>query len=147
MRREVDIPPIWLALALLSAWGSSLIWAEPGLGWLAVAVIVVGVALMLSGVVSMVLARTTFVPRRDPSALVTSGLFSVTRNPIYLGDALILLGAILYWGAWMALPLMPVFLVLITRRYILDEERRLRAAFSPEFDAWAARVPRWIWRI
>ena len=46
----------------------------------------------------------------------------------------------------LALPLVPLFMVWITRRYILDEEARLRAAFGPDYEAWAARVPRWIWR-
>ena len=92
-------------------------------------------------------ARTTFVPRRDPEALVTAGLFGISRNPIYLADALILLGAVLYWGAVLALPLVPMFMVLITYRYIHDEEDRLRRGFGPEYEAWAASVPRWFWRI
>ena len=96
--------------------------------------------------VGMVRARTTFIPRRDPAALVTGGLFGITRNPIYLADVMILAGAILWWGALLALPLVPLFMVWITRRYILDEEARLRAAFGPDYEAWAARVPRWIWR-
>jgi len=100
--------------------------------------------LMLLAVAQMALARTTFIPRRDPAALVVGGVFRVSRNPIYLGDALILTGAILYWGAWLALPLVPLFGVWITRRYILDEEARLRRGFGAGFDDWAARVPRWI---
>ena len=94
----------------------------------------------------MVRARTTFVPRRDPQRLVTGGLFRFSRNPIYLADAMILAGAILFWGAVLALPLIALFMALITFRYIHDEETRLRATFGPEFEVWAARVPRWFWR-
>jgi protein-S-isoprenylcysteine O-methyltransferase Ste14 len=44
----------------------------------------------------------------------------------------------------LALPLLPAFVWIITRRFILPEEARLRAAFGAEFDRWAARTPRWI---
>jgi protein-S-isoprenylcysteine O-methyltransferase Ste14 len=147
MLKEMDIPPLWLALALAFSWGLGGIWSVAGLGLAGMALIGAGLGLMGVAVATMVLARTTFVPRRAPAVLVTGGVFGFSRNPIYLGDALILTGAILYWGALLALPLVPAFMVLITRRYILDEEARLRARFGPEFAAWATRVPRWIGRI
>jgi protein-S-isoprenylcysteine O-methyltransferase Ste14 len=43
--------------------------------------------------------------------------------------------------------LLAVFVWVIERRFILDEEARLRAAFGPEFDAWAARTARWLNRV
>ena len=147
MMRQIDIPPLWLALALGLAWGLGRVWSVSGLAWVGAGVVLVGAAMMAAAVVAMVLARTTFVPRRDPEALVTAGLFGISRNPIYLADALILLGAVLYWGAVLALPLVPMFMVLITYRYIHDEEDRLRRGFGPEYEAWAASVPRWFWRI
>jgi protein-S-isoprenylcysteine O-methyltransferase Ste14 len=83
------------------------------------------------GVVMMALARrtdgagtTTIIPRRNPSALVTGGLFAWSRNPIYLADALILLGAILWLDAVLALPLVAGFVWLIQTRFIRDEEAR-----------------------
>ncbi|MBL9050839.1 MAG: isoprenylcysteine carboxylmethyltransferase family protein, partial [Tabrizicola sp.] len=86
------------------------------------------------------------VPRRDPSALVTQGVFSFSRNPIYLSDALILLGAILWLDAVPALPLVASFAWLIQTRFIRDEETRLTLAFGPEFDLWAGRTRRWFGR-
>lgn len=147
MLREIDIPPLWLVLALGASWALSLVWQGPSLGWLALGVIGLGLALMGAAVLVMVLARTTVIPRRNPGALVTSGPFRISRNPIYLGDALILTGAVAWWGAWLALPLVPLFMVLITRRYILNEEDRLRSTFGTAYDDWAARVPRWFWRV
>ena len=117
--RSLDIPPVWLALALL---------------------------LMLAALAQMLLARTTFMPRRDPQALVVTGVFALSRNPIYLADVLILTGAILYWGAVLALPVIPAFVALITRRYIRDEETRLQAGFGLAATEYFATVPRWIWR-
>ena len=146
MIKEIDIPPLWLALALGVAWGLSRVWSVSGLEGLGAGLILGGIGLLLSAVGSMVLARTSFVPRRDPTALVTGGLFRFSRNPIYLADAMILAGAILSWGAMLALPLIPLFMALITFRYIHDEEARLRSAFGAEYAAWAAHVPRWFWR-
>ena len=146
MIRELDIPPLWLALALAASWGLGRVWTVPGVEGFGAALVLAGVVMMGLAVAGMVLARTTFVPRRDPAALVTGGLFAITRNPIYLADAMILAGAALYWGALLALPLVPLFMVWITRRYILDEEARLRAAFGAQYEVWAARVPRWVWR-
>lgn len=146
MIRDIDIPPLWLALALAASWALGRLWPMPGLEGFGAALIVAGIGVIVFALGGMVRARTTFVPRRDPAALVTGGLFRLTRNPIYLADAMILAGAILVWGAVLALPLVPAFMALITQRYILDEEARLRAAFGPQYEAWAAQVPRWLWR-
>jgi protein-S-isoprenylcysteine O-methyltransferase Ste14 len=97
-------------------------------------------------VAQMALHRTTVIPRRNPSALVTTGLFSLSRNPIYLADATILLGAILWLDAVLALPLLFSFVWLIQTRFIRDEEVRLTQGFGPEFDLWAARTRRWLGR-
>lgn len=143
MLREMDIPPLWLGLALGLSWGLSWLWAwpMPGIG---LALIGLGAVLMVLAVVQMLLSRTTFIPRRNPRALVTAGVFRISRNPIYLADVLILSGATLYWGSLFALPVIPAFMSLITRRYIKDEENRLRAGFGAEYSTWAARVGRWL---
>jgi protein-S-isoprenylcysteine O-methyltransferase Ste14 len=143
MLRQIDIPPLWLGLALLASWGLSFLLAVPFVV-AGVLLIGLGVVVMLGAVAQMVLARTTFIPRRNPSALVTGGFFAISRNPIYLADAMILTGAILFWGALFALPVVPAFMVLITQRYIFDEENRLQAGFGAEYLTWAARTGRWI---
>lgn len=143
MLREMDIPPLWLGLALAASWALSRLWAWP-LPGLGMAVIGLGAVLMLAAVAQMLASRTTFIPRRNPSALVTAGVFRISRNPIYLADALILTGAILYWGALFALPVIPAFMSLIMQRYIKDEENRLQAGFGAEYSTWAARVGRWL---
>lgn len=146
---EIDIPPSWLALHLAGAWVLSLV--SPllfGVGgaWVGKICIGLGVILMLTAVLTMARQRTTVVPRRNPSALVTRGVFSWSRNPIYLADALILLGAILWLDAVLALPLVASFAWLIQTRFIHDEEARLTMAFGPEFDLWATRTRRWFGR-
>lgn len=56
-----------------------------------------------------------------------------SRNPIYLGDVLLLSGLILRWDAVLALPINPVFLSILERRFIIPEENRLRSAFKVDF--------------
>lgn len=149
LAREIDIPPGWLALHIGAAWALSLV--SPGLfgPWgrvLGPGLVVLGALLLTAAVVRMTRSRTTVIPRRNPSALVTDGVFSLSRNPIYLADAIILTGAILWLDAVLALPLLFSFVWLIQTRFIRDEETRLTEAFGPEFDLWAARTRRWLGR-
>lgn len=145
----IDLPPVWLVAHVAAAWALSLV--SPVVfgivgDWIGHVLVVLGVVITLVAAAQMAWNRTTVIPRRNPSAMVTTGLFGWSRNPIYLADALILTGAILWLDAVLALPLLGVFLWLIQTRFIRDEEARLTMAFGPEFDLWAARVRRWIGR-
>ncbi len=75
---------------------------------------------------------------------MTAGCFAFHRNPIYLGDSLVLAGAVLWWDVPLAVPLVPLFMLVIQHRFILDEEARLRTAFGPEFDGLVAAHGRWV---
>lgn len=147
--RDVDIPPSWLVLHLAAVWLVSLVSPAVLGDWGRVpgqVLIVAGLVIMAAAIAQMLARRTTVVPRRDPQALVTTGLFSLSRNPIYLGDALILTGAILWLDAVLALPLVFSFVWLVQSRFIRDEEARLTLAFGAEFDLWASRTRRWFGR-
>lgn len=148
--KMIDIPPVWLAVCILVAWGQSrylpVDWGMSG-GWnryVGGALVLGGIVLAILAVVEMRRAKTTVIPHMEPDALVTTGVFSFTRNPIYLADVMILLGLVLWWGAVISLILVPLFLMTIERRFILAEEGRLRAAFGEAFDAYAAKVHRWL---
>jgi protein-S-isoprenylcysteine O-methyltransferase Ste14 len=114
--------------------------AGAGIGALLVAA---GLALAVAAAVEFRRARTTIIPHEEPSAIVTSGVYRLSRNPIYLGDALILTGLGLRWDSVLALVLVPVFVAVVTARFIVPEEGRLKARFGAEYAAWAARVRRW----
>lgn len=149
LAREIDIPPSWLALHIGAAWILSFVSPSVFGGWgagLGKLLVLIGIGLMAAAVAQMALARTTVIPCRNPSSLVTGGVFAWSRNPIYLADALILLGAVLWLDAVLALPLIFSFVWLIQTRFIRDEEARLTMAFGPEFDLWAARTRRWFGR-
>lgn len=148
MPLTLDLPPLWLALFLLTVWlmGKALPLAVFGSmgAMLAGALVALGVGLMALALREMVRARTTFIPHAAPARLVQSGVFRISRNPIYLGDALVLLAAILWLDVPLAMPLLPLFMLVIRERFIRDEEARLRLAFGAEFEEWAGRVRRWL---
>lgn len=146
LRRTLDIPPVWLAGFLALGYGIAARWplAVPGLRLLGLGLALLGVALLLAAAAQMLARRTTVHPHGDPAALVTEGLFRLSRNPIYLADALILTGLLLWWNGVLALPLVPLFVALISRRFIAPEERTLRAAFGAAADGYFARTRRWL---
>ena len=145
----LDLPPVWLAAHVIVAWVLSLVspMVFGGIGAaLGMALVGIGILVTLGAAAQMALARTTVIPRREPTSLMTTGLFSWSRNPIYLSDVVILMGAILWLDAVLALPLLIGFPWLIQTRFIRDEETRLTLAFGPEYDLWAARTRRWLGR-
>jgi protein-S-isoprenylcysteine O-methyltransferase Ste14 len=146
--RRLDWPPVWTAAAVAAAWvGSAVLpWgilgpAGPLLGGM---LVLAGLSLMGVAAAQMVAARTTVIPRRAPSRLVTGGVFALSRNPIYLGDALVVAGACLWFQVPWALPMVAAFVWVIETRFIRGEEVALEAAFGPEFRLWAQRTRRWI---
>lgn len=110
------------------------------------AVAATGVALNLLPKLAFRRAGTTVNPLRPQaaSALVTHGVYRHTRNPMYLGQALVLLGAMLYLQDLRALLAVPLFVVYITRLQILPEERMLSARFPDAYAAFCRRVRRWL---
>jgi len=144
--REGDIPPLWLSLFALASWGIGRLLPLPlpfGRGVGAV-LIAAALLLMVGAAAQMALRHTTVIPRRRPAALVTGGVFALSRNPIYLADAILLTGLDLWWGASLALPLVPLFMIFITRRYIRAEEAWIGAAFGADYAAYCARTRRWL---
>lgn len=146
--RALDYPPVWLAGAVLLVWLETQM-IGPLLPFAPVqaagtALLALGLALLGGAALSFWRARSTIIPHQMPGALITTGLFRLSRNPIYLGDALILVGVSLRWGAVAGLVLLPGFLWVLTKRFIEPEEDRLRAAFGPEAEAYFARTRRWL---
>ena len=149
---ELRIPPPIVGL-IIAAGMWTLAHALPALQWTplfrvsaAVVVAVMGAAVALGGVVSFHRAKTTVNPLKpeSSSALVSSGVYSFTRNPMYLGMALVLLAwAIFLSSLWSLLgPLL--FALYITKFQILPEERVLDRLFGSHFTEYKRRVRRWL---
>jgi protein-S-isoprenylcysteine O-methyltransferase Ste14 len=149
---ELRIPPPLVALIM-----GGLMWLLAGLGPTLAApesvriaggliVFAIGFAVAIAGVISFRLAKTTVNPLKPETAtsLVSSGIFGVTRNPMYLGLLLALVAWTLYLAAPGALLGPPAFWLYITRYQIVPEERAMTKLFGDRFAAYAAKVRRWI---
>jgi len=122
-------------------------------GFLTPAIIPGGAALIIVGAALVVLARREFAHHGQPtdpglptSKVVTTGVFSVSRNPLYLGGVCILVGLALAVNLpWVLVLLLPA---LVACHYVLiaPEERYLDAKFGEEYRTYAASVHRWIGR-
>jgi protein-S-isoprenylcysteine O-methyltransferase Ste14 len=112
----------------------------------AVILVLLGQGIAVSGMVAFRRARTTINPVRasEASSLVNSGVYRLTRNPMYLGWALTLLAWALYLGNLVALVFVPIFVWYITRFQIKPEERILSELFGTEFASYSSKVRRWI---
>jgi protein-S-isoprenylcysteine O-methyltransferase Ste14 len=123
--------PLWV----LVRWPWNLIGLVP---------LVVGAALAVAGSRAFRQAGTTIRPFQTSAALVTSGLFSLSRNPMYLGMALGLAGIGLLLGAASPFLVLPVFVLLLDRRFIAVEERMLAETFGASYAAYRRRTRRWL---
>lgn len=111
----------------------------------------VGVLPLLAGIVLNLVAdqsfkkrNTTVKPFEKSSALVTDRVFGFSRNPMYLGMTLILLGVALLLGSLTPLAVVIALPVLLDRLFIVPEERMLEASFGDEFRRYRQRVRRWV---
>ena len=144
-------PPLVAAVAALFAWLVARAVAPAGIVdpifWGAAALVAVaGVGIAVRGLHSFRRAGTTFNPHQPDatSALVESGIYRHTRNPMYLGMTLVLAGWAIGLASATALIGPVFFMAWITRFQIIPEERVLARKFGASFEAYRRRVRRWI---
>ena len=114
------------------------------LRWLGITLIVLGAAHTLSSAALFARSRTTIVPHRRASVIVTRGAYQWTRNPMYVGLTLIYVGVSALSAAVWPLLFLPLPVLVMDRRVIPMEERQMEEAFGPDYAAYKARVRRWL---
>jgi protein-S-isoprenylcysteine O-methyltransferase Ste14 len=120
--------------------------SEPVRVYLTMAAALPAAALSLAAVTAFRRADVS-VGQGTPPRLVTGGIFAHTRHPMYLGILLGLLAlALSMQSDWMLTLLVPAAIV-FHRRFVLREERLLRAEFGEAYRGYAASVPRYGWRL
>lgn len=149
---ELKVPPVLVgAIAAVLMWLTA--WALPAVnlalpGRLPATILaaLAGGVFAVAGIVEFRRARTTANPLKpaNASSLVRGGIYKLSRNPMYFGMALLLLG----WGIYLANPVclavLFAFVAYMNRFQILPEEKALEALFGEEFAAYRKSVPRWI---
>jgi protein-S-isoprenylcysteine O-methyltransferase Ste14 len=113
---------------------------------LTIALAFVGGALDVSGLMAFRRAKTTVNPMKPKSAssMVDSGVYRLTRNPMYLGLVFFLCGWAAFLWSWWALLGPFAFAAYISRFQIAPEERALYTLFGAEYLAYKAKVRRWL---
>ncbi|MGD1953734.1 MAG: methyltransferase family protein [Sphingomonadales bacterium] len=105
-----------------------------------------GFLIELVSVAAFLKAKTTVNPiaPSNASALVASGLYNVSRNPMYLGLLILLSGWALWVGNLLGIIPIALFVIAITHLQIKPEEQALEAKFGDVYRAYKRRVRRWI---
>jgi protein-S-isoprenylcysteine O-methyltransferase Ste14 len=149
---EVKIPPPAVAAAIAVAmWGTSRLaplLQLPGavrLG-VAAAVLLAGIGFSAGGVLAFRRARTTLDPTKpeQASSLVSSGIYRVTRNPMYVGLSCVLVAWVVFLSSAWALLGVVAFVLYTGRFQIAPEERALAKLFGSEYADYQAKVRRWL---
>jgi len=144
-------PPLVYLGTLVLALGLDYAVAGPGPGLPGTARIVAGIALLLAGtaiplsaIFRFRAAGTEVRPWMPSTALVTTGIYHYTRNPMYIGMSLIYAGIALLADSLIALAVLVPLLVAITYGVIMREERYLEVTFGEEYRRYKGRVRRWV---
>lgn len=145
-------PPLLFALAIVAGVllnrrmpfpiGSG--YVQTAVWWVGLIVLLAGVVLAPGSVALFARRRTTVIPHARASALVTSGPYRLTRNPMYVGLTLVVLGVALLANTFWPLPLLALPLWVLQTKVIPYEERMMADTFGVEYAAYQARVRRWL---
>jgi len=149
---ELKVPPPAVAFVtavlmwLVSRAAPAFAFVFPAGNLLAAGLATLGLVIAISGVVTFRRARTTLNPTKpeSSSSLVRWGIYSVTRNPMYLGLLLVLTGWAIFLSNSLAFLFLPAFIVYINRFQIVPEEQALTSLFAGEFVAYQSHVRRWL---
>jgi protein-S-isoprenylcysteine O-methyltransferase Ste14 len=150
----VFIPPplIYAAFFLLSFLLQGYFTIKRAFFFHSMAANIIGIIIVISGQVVFGIpalrqffkTKNTVVLIKPANSLQTTGIYSMSRNPMYVGLLFIYLGMAFIFGNWWTLILLPLLIVLVTYRVIIPEERYLARAFGDEYADYKKKVRRWI---
>jgi protein-S-isoprenylcysteine O-methyltransferase Ste14 len=151
MNRRWISPPVAFAIAAIVMWliGRNVEFGRYSFAHqtsIGIALVVLGVLIVVSSLRLFRAAGTTPNPMQPKNAtqLVTSGAYAVSRNPMYVGDVVMLVGIGMWIGSVLNVATIAIFIWYIDRFQIADEERALVEIFSDQYEAYRRRVRRWI---
>lgn len=149
MKRKPVLPPtcLWAAMIAMTALHfvfpiarlSPFPWQLAG-----ILPLLLGAALNISADKALRDARTTVKPFQESAALVTTGVYRLSRHPMYLGFVLILLGLAILLGSLTPFIVVPPFALLMDRAFIVVEEGMVAEKFGPAWLDYKQRTRRWV---
>jgi protein-S-isoprenylcysteine O-methyltransferase Ste14 len=118
--------------------------AQPVRSILVILLVVAGLAIVLAAIRNFARAGTRVEPWAPSSAIVSNGIYRFTRNPMYIGMALVMLGLALVIGSPASVVMVAVGLIIVDLFVIRREEAYLEAKFGEDYRAYRTRVRRWL---
>ena len=150
MNLKTKIPPplVTIAFGILIYYSTEII---PSVtftfqGFLGALFLIAGLGVMISAILTFRRLQTTINPLQPDTAssLASTGVFKLSRNPMYLAMLLILIALALYTGAVASIFLLPGFIIYISVFQIVPEEQAMRELFSEAYADYCEQVRRWI---
>ena len=143
------LPPLLYGIAFVFVLGLRWIWPLPMFDdavalWPGIALVMVGVGIAIWGRNALKAAGTNINPSLPTTAIVTSGPFRFSRNPLYIALTLVYLGLTLAVNSWWGIVVLVPLLILMHYGVILREERYLEAKFGESYRQYCSRVRRYI---
>lgn len=143
------VPPVWLALSILAMYlldrivpigefGGPFVWG------FASSFIAAGLMLNIVSAGLFKKVDTPLIPFHKSTSLVIKGPFKVTRNPMYLGMVLFLVGVAIAFGSLLPFVVIPAFIFVIQNNFIAGEEHFMEELFGDEYLEYKKRVRRWL---
>lgn len=149
MKLQKVLPPVWFLLSIASMFALHLFLPVkqllfPPITYSGIGAIALGITTILFCAYLFKRNNTAIVPFRESSYLIRKGIFGFSRNPIYLGMIVVLIGLWIYLGSLTPIFVVPLFSWLIQEVFIKEEERMLEDKFGEDYLEYKATVRRWI---
>ena len=146
---RINIPPIYLLISIIALFVLNniiplSILFYPPFNYFGVVIIFLGISLILWHADYFKRYNTPIKPFEHSTHLIKDGMYRYSRNPIYLGMAVILFGGAMVLGSLSPFVVVPVFIIIIERAFIVKEEEFLESIFGDEYLEYKNSVRRWL---
>jgi len=109
-----------------------------------IVLIVIALLFILPALIKFVQSKNTLVTIKSATSLQTKGIYSLTRNPMYMGLLILYSGIAMLEGNWWTFIFIPLIIIIVQSYVIRGEENYLQRAFGEEYNAYRKKVRRWI---
>jgi len=144
-------PPLFYVVIFLVAWLlqkkipiNAILFRGHAIKIMGIIFIVIALFFLIKSLRQFIKSKNTVVTMLPASSLQTNGIYQATRNPMYLGLAIVYLGLSCLIGNWWNFILFPFLLLLVQQYIIRNEEKYLDRRFGKEYAEYKRKVRRWL---
>ena len=148
-KKRKIIPPVYLFATLPLMWLTNhyvpiFQYVDEPVAYLGIIAVLFGITMAGVSAATFKHVGTGLEPFDEATVLVTNGFYRVSRNPMYMGMFLMLIGVAFLMGSIGALLPVSIFMLIIRNNFVLGEERFMQAAFGQKYLQYKSEVRRWI---